>query len=296
MKRLALLVLVVPVAVITAGLVREEPQNWPRSVLITNDDGIDANGLRALVEAFAPIAKVYVVAPLENRSGSTNDISAIARREIEVVRRDLGENVIAYGVDGYPADAVAIALHGLLDEKPDLVISGINTGPNLADDWNLSGTVGAAMTAALFGTPAIAVSGYTDDEPETLAAAASWTAELARSRVVRELEPGGYLTVSIPRVPVSDITGVDAVRRGPRPWNLEYEPAGNVNDAPRQRWSLSFATREVDPPAGTDLHSYWADRIAVVPMRVDEHDYELLTALQKSGSGIPGWPPSGESR
>ena len=296
MKRALVPILLLPLLVATGGLVcQERTDSWPQTVLITNDDGIEMEGLQALVRAFAPVAKIYVVAPLVNRSGSTNYVSAIAARAIEIEPVDLGEGVVAYGVDGFPADAVSLALGGLLDEWPDLVISGVNTGPNLAGDWNLSGTVGAAQIAAFFGVPAIAVSGYTDDEPETLETAAHWIVELARSSLVRELEPGGYLAVSIPRVPLADIKGVDVVRRGLRQWRLVYERSSDEPTQPnRERWSLRFEAREIEQPAGTDLAAFAGNRIAVVPMRVDEHDYELLRELQgAAATGLPGWPPSG---
>lgn len=298
MKRFALLSLALALAAATASPVaRQAEDGWPRSVLITNDDGIDSEGLLALVRAFAPVATTYVVAPLDNRSGSTNYISAIAARSLELEPRDLGDGVTAFAVDGYPADAVALALNGLLDERPDLVISGINTGPNLAADWNISGTVGAAQIAAFFGVPALAISGFTNGEPETREAAARWVVELAHSPIARRLEPGGYLTISIPRVPVTEIEGVDVVRRGPRPWSLSFERAGAAAGAGgRERWTMRFVPQRVSPAEDTDSRAYSANRIAVVPMRVDEHDYELLRALREPGSPIPGWPPPETSR
>jgi 5'-nucleotidase len=279
-----------------AATFQAQTDDWPRRVLLTNDDGIEANGLLALVDAFAPTAETYVIAPLGNRSGSTNYVSAISRRGIEVERRSVAKGVTAYGVDGYPADAVVFALRGLLvDDPPDLVISGVNTGPNLSDDWNLSGTVGAAQIAAFFGVPAIAVSGYSDEHPETLAAVARWIVEFSHSPLVRELEPGQYLTVSVPRVPVEEIDGVDIVQRAPRYWRIEMEP-GDAETPGRERWSLRFTQIETSPAPGTDLHAYRQNRIAVVPMRVDEHDYKSIERLLESGAQLTDWPPAAVRR
>ncbi|MGD2218283.1 MAG: 5'/3'-nucleotidase SurE, partial [Gemmatimonadales bacterium] len=263
--------------------------DWPRKVLLTNDDGIEAEGLLALARAFAPVAQTYVAAPLENRSASTNYISAIARRGLEVEIRSLYNGVSAYGVDGYPADAVVFALRGFMaDDLPDLVISGVNDGPNLSDDWNLSGTVGAAQIAAFFGVPAIAVSGYSAEHPETLDALARWVVDLARSRLVRDLEPGQYLAVSAPRVAVEEIEGVVIVRRAPRPWRIELERRDDrPTTADRQIWSLSFHNEDMSAPAATDVHAYRRKQIAIVPMRVDEHDYELLAELLGSAVDLP---------
>jgi len=274
-----------------------QDDTWPRRVLITNDDGIDDSGLLALAEAFAPVAETYVVAPLDNRSGSTSYISAIGQRSLDVVERDLGDGITAYGVDGYPADAVAWALKALLAENPpDLVISGINNGPNLSDDAYLSGTVGAARIAAFFGVPAIAVSGH-NGEPETLSAIASWVIQLSRTQLVRGLATRQYLTVSIPRVTAAEIQGVDVARRGPRTWEMEFERNDSTGDPPgHERWSFLIVGQQPATPVGTDTHAYGENRIAIVPMRVDEHDYELLEKLLNSDTGIPGWPPPGDSR
>ncbi|UCF18711.1 MAG: hypothetical protein JSU87_12285 [Gemmatimonadota bacterium] len=278
---------------LTAPLQAQEA-GWPRSVLFTNDDGIAAQGLLALVREFSPLVETWVSAPIDNRSASTNYISAIAKRAIEVEPRELGPGVTAYAVDGYPADAVVFALRGLLAEKPpDLVISGVNTGPNLSGDWNLSGTVGAAQMAAFLGVPAIAVSGYREEDPETLAAIARWLVDLTRTTLVRDLGPGEYLTVSVPRVPASQIRGVELVRRGPLPWTIELAPSGAPASLPgRQLWSLRFSERDVTPAAGTDLHAFQANHIAIVPMRADEDDLESLSRLTAQPPALPAWPPT----
>lgn len=277
-------------------LVAQE-QDWPRKVVITNDDGIDDDGLTALAYAFASVAETYVIAPMENRSGSTSYVSAIANRYLEVERRELGAGITAYAVDGYPADAVVFALAGLLaEDPPDLVISGINNGANLSDDALLSGTVGAARIAAFAGVPALAVSGH-NNEPQTLATIARWVVELSRTALVRDLEPRQFLTVSVPRVPASEITGVEVVRRGPWPTTVSFGRSDQPAGAPgRERWDLSFGARSVTPPPGTDLYVYGQNRIAIVPVRVDEHDYELLDELLGSPPSLPAWPPQGSSR
>jgi 5'-nucleotidase len=278
--------------IVMACVARGQDEPWPRSVLITNDDGIEAEGLLALVRTFAPEVKVYVAAPLGNRSGSTNYVSAIAQRGLEMERRDMGEGVTAYAIDGYPADAVVWALKGLLvDDPPDLVISGVNTGPNLTGDWNLSGTVGAAQIAAFFGVPAIAVSGWTPDHAETLEATARWMLEFARGNLVRDLEPGQYLTVSVPRVAAADIQGAVIARRSSSNWDIEMAPAEAQASSGRERWSLRFTDLGMTAEEGTDLYYYQQNYLAIVPMRVDEHDWELLENLGKSPPALPSWQP-----
>jgi 5'-nucleotidase len=295
MKHMTLLMALACATLMASGPLAAQNETWPHTVLLTNDDGIDAEGLRALVRAFAPVAKVYVIAPMGNRSGSTNYVSAIATRELEVEPRDLGDGVTAYAVDGYPADAVVFGLGGLLlEDPPDLVISGVNTGPNLSSDWTLSGTVGAARMAAFYDIPAIAVSGWSAENLETLEATARWTVELSRTHLVRYLEPGQYLTVSIPRVPLSEIEGVELARRGPRPYNLVLVKSGEPASTPqRELWNLSFRPHPAGEDPGTDTHAYDTNHVVIVPMRVGEVDFDVLGKLLESDPGIPAWPPSG---
>ncbi|NIR42712.1 MAG: hypothetical protein GWN99_02455 [Gemmatimonadetes bacterium] len=286
-----------PAVSIGTGQLFAQTDQRPRTVVLTNDDGIEAEGLLALARAFAPVARVYVIAPLESRSASTNYTSAVAARALEVQRVELGDGIIAYGVDGYPADAVTWAIRGLLaDEPPDLVISGVNTGPNLTGDWALSGTVGAARAAAFFGVPAIAVSGWSPDHPETLEALASWLVELAGSDLVRSLEPGRYLTVSVPRVAAPEIEGVAIASRSPRNWRIDMERSPDGVGPGRERWSLRFTPLELSEPVGSDLYYYKRNVIAIVPMEVDEIDWALFEELLGASSQLPAWPAARPSR
>lgn len=129
----------------SSGEAKEISAPWPRRVLITNDDGINDIKIIEFAKAFATIAETFIVAPLQDESGSSHYMSVIAKRTLEVEPRSLGEGIHAYGVDGYPGDCVIFALFVLMKDKPpDLVISGINGGPNLGADWIASGTIGAA--------------------------------------------------------------------------------------------------------------------------------------------------------
>jgi len=164
---------------------------WPKRVLITNDDGIDDPKMKALALAFTKVAETYVIAPLKECSGTAHHISAFSRRSLAVEPRPLGEKIRAFGVDGYPADCVLLALRGIMkNSPPDLVISGINDGPNLGFDWLASGTIGAARVAAYWGVPAIAVSGLKEDVTGSLEAVIHYAVQLAQSELVRQLKAG----------------------------------------------------------------------------------------------------------
>lgn len=258
--------------------------SWPTRVLITNDDGIDAPGLKALVRGFSPTAEVIVVAPISNRSGSTS-YASILSRPVGVETRSMEGAQAAYGVDGYPADCVLIALTGLLvDEPPDLVVSGINAGANMADAWAYSGTLGAARIAALHGIPAIAVSG---GAPDALAAITNWVVRLVQTPAVRDLQPFQYLTVDAPDIPLSEIEGVSVVprARGIVRFGARRSEAGGDG---RQLWVLSGGRRQTAPP-GTDAYVLANQRLAVTTMHADEQDLVHLRQLQERADELPVW-------
>jgi len=137
---------------------------WPKSVLITNDDGIGDEKMIAMALAFSEIAETYIIAPIDDKSGSSHYASVFSKNFLTAEKQDIDNSITAYQVDDYPADCIFLGLKGLMkDNPPDLVISGINGGPNLGYDWMASGTIGAARMAAFWGVPAIAVSGFKGD-------------------------------------------------------------------------------------------------------------------------------------
>lgn len=265
---------------------------WPRSVLITNDDGVDDPGLQALARAFAMIAETWVVAPMEDRSGSTHYVSAYSKHVFQVEERDLGPGIRAYGVDGYPGDCVLLALQGLMDgHPPDLVISGINGGPNLGFDWLASGTIGAARLATVWGVPAIAVSGLDTSLPEAAPIVAEWVARLAQTGVVRGLRPGQYLTVSFPRRSPSEFKGVRVAERAGILLDFRFIAVEEETSGGRSAtWALQ-RPQPIPPTAeASDAALYELGYVVIVPMQADEHDRELLSRLVNAPDLLPGWP------
>ena len=228
-------------------------------ILISNDDGYLAPGLHALAEALASVADIVVVAPDSNRSGASNSLSL--DRPLSVQQASNG----FYFVNGTPTDCVHVALTGMLDYRPDLVVSGINNGPNMGDDTLYSGTVAAATEGYLFGIPAIAFS----------QADYGWThidaaARLARDIVLRrfdELAAPWLLNVNIPNLPYEQLGSVMATRLGRR---HQAEPVIRALD-PRGReifWiGPPGATR--DAGEGTDFHAVAHGHVSVTPLQVD---------------------------
>jgi 5'-nucleotidase len=270
---------------------REKPNIWPQRVLITNDNGIHDIKIIKLAEAFARIAEVYVIAPSEDRSGSTNYASLYADQAINAKPIPLGQGIKAFAVDGYPADCVLLGVCGIMaDNPPDIVISGINGGPNLGSDWFGSGTIGAARTAAISGLPSIAVSGLDDTLKESIEAATSWIVKLSQSEMVRGLESGQYLTVSIPRKSPSKIKGIRIAKRAPPigyPVFIKSPKTGS--ESGWQEWRLKSWKTQISVPEDSDIAYFGLNHIVLVPMQVDENDIKARAQFRSFIEKIPAW-------
>jgi 5'-nucleotidase len=269
----------------------DQPDGWPRRVLITNDDGIESPATLRLASAFSGLAETYLIAPAGNQSSGTNFSEAARSGRFLVERRDMGPGIMAWAVDGFPADCVLFALAGPMhDSLPDLVISGVNTGANLADAWVLSGTIGAARIAAYYGVPAIAVSGVDNDDPQAVDAVAAWVVKFARSKVVRHLRPPQFLTVSLPVGPVYGIQGIEVTERGRGLRSMMASQMPEAGEAPgREVWSFEVVRDAFPPSPDTDASVVGEGSIAVVAMRVDESDPDLYQWLMRNKELIPVW-------
>ena len=228
-------------------------------ILISNDDGYLAPGINALAQALASIAEIIVVAPDSNRSGASNSLSL--DRPLTVTRAANG----FYFVNGTPTDCVHIALTGMGDAPPDLVVSGINNGQNMGDDTLYSGTVAAATEAYLFGIPAIAFS-QVNHGWEHLDAAAKVARDVVQRRF--DMLPSPYLlNVNIPNLPYEALGPLTPTRLGRR---HQAEPVIRSQD-PRGReifWiGAPGACR--DAGEGTDFHATLQGHVSITPLQVD---------------------------
>lgn len=257
----------------------------PPRVLITNDNGIDDPKLVTLAREFAEHAETWVVAPASDRSGYGAHVTIVREGGVAVERHDLGPGIRAFAVSGSPADAVIVALRGIMrDSLPDLVVSGINGGPNIGGGWMFSGTVGAARVAALAGFPAIAVSGLLADEMAgAKEAAAEWVVRLSTTQLVRRLRPLEFLAVSFPpRTPV-DVRGARITGRGP----LLTIPRLTRSDG---HWAVAGSDSTALPvPHTSDVAAWRKGFIAVVPMRADEVDHAKLERWRRPVPALPTW-------
>jgi 5'-nucleotidase len=241
-------------------------------ILISNDDGYLAPGINALADALAAVADVVVVAPDSNRSGASNSLSL--DRPLSVSRAANG----FYFVNGTPTDCVHVALTGMLDYQPDLVVSGINNGQNMGDDTLYSGTVAAATEAYLFGIPAIAFSQVHSGWEHVDAAA-----RVARDVVLRRFDalPSPFLlNVNIPNLPYEQLGKLAATRLGRR---HQAEPVIRAHD-PRGReifWiGAPGACR--DAGEGTDFYATAQGQVSLTPLQVDlTHKSQLASLAQE---------------
>src|SRR5688572_1472791 len=204
-------------------------------VLVSNDDGVEAPGIRALAAGLAPMGRVTVVAPDRDRSGASNSLTL--DRPLRYTRLENGY----YRVAGTPTDCVHLALSGLLEDEPDIVVSGINNSSNMGDDVIYSGTVAAAMEGRFLGLPAIAVSLASRDHNAVNFASAARAALLIMQRLVTDPLPADtILNVNVPDRPWDEILGFEVTRLGHR---HRSEPCIRAED-PRGRQIGRASCRE----------------------------------------------------
>ncbi|QAU34874.1 5'/3'-nucleotidase SurE [Janthinobacterium sp. 17J80-10] len=241
-------------------------------ILVSNDDGYLAPGIMALAEALAPIADITVVAPDSNRSGSSNSLTL--DRPLSVFRAANG----FYFVNGTPSDCVHVALTGVVPERPDLVVSGINQGQNMGDDTLYSGTVAAATEGYLFGIPSIAFSQVEKGWKELDAAA-----RIAREIVLRRfdaLQKPYLLNVNIPNLPYEKLGKIVPTRLGKR---HESEAVIRAQDPHgREIFWIGPAGAARDAGEGTDFHATAAGNISITPLQIDLTHVAQLDALAKA--------------
>lgn len=241
-------------------------------ILVTNDDGINAPGLQALVKAMQQFGQVTVIAPEQNKSGVSSAIS------LESPVRVTQNSPNWFQLNGTPADCVKLALSGFVNEEPSLVVSGINAGANLGDDVIYSGTVGAAIEGRFLGLPSLAVScaGKGDYHFETAAKVAG---DLVRQLIRHSLRPGIILNLNVPNVPLDQLKGVKVTRQGDREFSEPLKPT--VDGHGRPIYWLGEVGRPKDDSDGTDFHAIHSGYAALTPMQIDMTSHRDINTVQK---------------
>lgn len=245
------------------------------TILISNDDGIDAPGIFALVGELKKIGNVIVVAPDEQRSAVGHAITM--NYPLRVKKFHKNGKFFGYAVEGTPADSVKIGVQTILDKKPDLLISGINHGSNTAINIIYSGTVSAATEGRILGIPSIAVSLTTYDEPD-FRFAGKFTRLLALEILKNGLPEDTLLNVNIPPFPEREIRGVRITRQGKSRWNDTFDVRRDPNN--KEYYWLTGKLDVLDTSEETDYISIQQKYVSITPIHFDLTDYRALSVMQ----------------
>jgi 5'-nucleotidase len=255
------------------------------NILLSNDDGFQAPGIVALYEALKDLGNVVVVAPEHNNSAKSNALTLHSPLYVHQAA-----NGFRY-VNGTPADCVHIALTGLLDVKPDLVVSGINNGANMGDDTIYSGTVGAAMEGYLFGIPAIAFS-QVERGWQHLDAAAQQARQLVQQLMgqhapsdINLAKTNGpwLLNVNIPNRPLNELKPLRVTRLGRR--HAAERVITQVNPRGETMYWIGSAGAAKDDSDGTDFHATFEGHVSLTPLHVDLTEHAALPVWQRALQG-----------
>jgi 5'-nucleotidase len=249
-----------------------------KHIMLTNDDGVHAPGLKMLFQQSLDLGKTVIVAPEHDNSAASHSLTM--SRPLRV--REIAENI--YTINGTPTDCVTIGIGKILPQKPDLVISGINPGPNLGDDVSYSGTVSAAIESTMLGIPSIAVSLAAESEPLHYGTAAAFVARLAKIILEKGLPKDTLLNVNVPNTASEGIEGVAFTRRGRRLYDdaikETFDPWG------RKHYWIGGGTPSFDAGEDTDSAAISVNKISITPMHLDPTNYEALKFLQKDWSEL----------
>ncbi len=238
-------------------------------ILVSNDDGYFSPGIEALARSLRGFAEVTVVAPERDRSGASNSLTL--DRPLSVRKAANGH----WYIDGTPTDCVHVAITGLLEQRPDLVVSGINDGANMGDDTIYSGTVAAAMEGFLLGVPAVAFS-LARKGHEHLDTAAQVAGDLVRRLAPRLIASPMLLNVNVPAVAAAELAGLEVTRLGKRHMAEPVIRATNPRGETVYWIGPAGSARDAGP--GTDFHAVSQGRVSVTPLDID------LTGTQWVGS------------
>jgi 5'-nucleotidase len=242
------------------------------NILITNDDGVHAPALAPLRQELSELGRVTVVVPDRDQSATSHSLTLHRPLRIHRHAGDL------FSIDGTPTDCVVIAYHGLLDHAPDLVISGINHGPNMGEDVFYSGTVSAAIEGAMQGAPAIAASLVTRENADFIEPA-RFIRRLAEEAMRRGFEGKRVLNVNLPHRAWNEVLGVRITRLGTRVYSdtliEKTDPRG------RAYYWIGGQDPVWEEQEGTDFHAVNTGHISVTPLAFDLTDYKAVVAMEQ---------------
>lgn len=240
-------------------------------ILISNDDGYFSPGLACLAEHLSKVAEITVVAPERDRSGASNSLTLDRPLRLRQAANGF------YYVNGTPTDCVHLAVTGMLERQPDMVVSGINAGANMGDDTIYSGTVAAATEGFLLGIPALAVS-LVGNKFACYETAARVATELVQRFARQTHSMPWLLNVNVPDVPYDQLRGIEVTRLGKRHKAEPVVKASNPH-GDTVYW-VGAAGKAQDAGEGTDFHALAQQRVALTPLQIDLTQYSQLDAVR----------------
>lgn len=257
---------------------KKRPTGKPLSILISNDDGIDAPGIEALAKELKKIGKVTVVAPDKQQSAVGHAITMNYPLRVHEYRKN--GVLFGYAVEGTPADCVKLAVRALLKQKPDILVSGINHGANTAISIIYSGTVSAATEGTILGIPSIAISLTTYGPPE-FTFAAKFARRLVGLVAKKGLPSGTLLNVNVPPVKEKDVKGVIITRQGKSVWDDRFDVRRDPGN--KEYYWLTGSLEQLDKGLDVDQFAVANKYISVTPIHYDLTDYRMVEAMRKWG-------------
>lgn len=245
--------------------------------LVSNDDGVNARGIKALSAMLKELGEVVVFAPNRDRSGASNSLTLDRPIRVEQVDQDI------YSVHGTPTDCVHLAVTGVLKEEPNMVVSGINNAANLGDDVLYSGTVAAAIEGRYLGLPAIAVSIVLDSCKENnrqrhYQTATHFLKKIIEHVITHPLPQDTILNVNVPNLPIEQIKGMKITRLGNRHKAENAIPTTNPRGF-KMYW-IGPAGPEADAGLGTDFHAVNNHYVSISPIQTDMTKHDFISRLE----------------
>lgn len=244
-------------------------------ILITNDDGFTAKGIHALVDAAADLGELFIIAPERPQSGMGHAITI--HDPLRWKRTDSFGDHTAYHCDGTPVDCVKTGIYGLMDRRPDLVLSGINHGANYSINVLYSGTMSAAVEGALEGVPSIGFSLLDYDQNADFTASQEVVRKVVREALKEGIPDSCCLNVNIPKGPPSDLNGIKICRQGKGHWQDEFEERNDPMGRPYFWLKGAFESRE--DKEDTDIWALKNNFVSVVPVKFDMTAHEHLKMI-----------------
>ncbi len=252
-------------------------KNTEKLILVTNDDGIEAHGLKALVEAVKPLGKVVVAAPNEPQSGMSHAITV--KQPIRVLQKKQNDDIVYYTIQGTPVDCVKLAFNKLLERKPDLLVSGINHGSNSATSILYSGTMAAAIEGSVNEIRSAGFSIISHDHNADLEVSIEVTRNISQKILANGLPDNICLNVNIPDISLEEIRGMKVCRQNTGYWREEFD--ARTDPSGRSYYWLTGEFHNTEPEAeDTDEWALKNQFVSVVPIKTDFTCYQTINKIK----------------